>query len=457
MASVPQLLPGTDIVDPAASRGIADDNPAGDRRIAWWIGGAFFIGFLGWAALTPLDAGAYASGSVAVAGRTQAVQHKEGGTIAAIHIKEGQRVKQGQPLVTIAQGTIEATERGLTREYLLLLAERERLLAERAGQTRVPAPLEYARLTGADASIAAEALRSQQALLTARRTAMQQQKLVLGQQAAQAQARIEGYRAELAANRDQRTSIQQQLTGMRELAEKGFASKNTIRSLERAESSLEGEVGSFASKIAEAREAIGQARMQSLVLDSNLIEEADQRLRDVATRLNEVTPQRFQANERLAQTVVRAPASGRVVGLSIFTVGGVVAPGQLLMNVVPENRELVVQARFSPDDADDIAPGMLTEVRFPSLRDANLPTIDGTLVTVSADAMQDEKSGATYFTGEVRVPAAELRAIEAARPGRPPISPGLPVEVLVKLEKRTVLSYLVEPLMRATWRTGREH
>jgi HlyD family type I secretion membrane fusion protein len=321
----------------------------------------------------------------------------------------------------------------------------------------VPAPAEFKGLDPANAAIAAEAMRSQQALLTARRTAMAQQKLVLGQQAAQSQARIEGYRAELAANNDQRGSIAAQLDGMRELAAKGFASKNNVRALERAESSLQGEVGSFASKIAEAREAIGQARMQSLVLDSNLIEEADQRLREVATRLNEVTPQRFSASERLAQTVVRAPASGRVVGLSVFTVGGVVSPGQLLMNVVPENRELVVQAQFSPDDADDISPGMLTEVRFPTLRDANLPTIDGTLVTVSADAVRDERTGTTYFTGEVRVPAAELRAIEAARPGRPSITSGLPVEVLVKLEHRTMLSYLVEPLMRASWRTGREH
>ncbi|KPF78544.1 hypothetical protein IP88_03360 [alpha proteobacterium AAP81b] len=456
MASVPATI-SRDIVDIAASRGVADDDLGGDRRLAWWIGGAFFIGFLGWAALTPLDAGAYASGAVAVAGSTQAVQHKEGGVVAAIHVKEGQRVVQGQPLITISRDTIVATERGLTRETLMLLAERQRLLAERAGLATIAAPPEFAGLTGEDADIAREAMRAQTALMTARRATLAQQKQVLAQQAAQASARIAGYQAELAANAEQRKSIDAQLEGMRELAAKGFASKNNVRQLERASASLQGDVGSSAGKIAEAREAVGQARMQTLVLQSNMVEEADQRLREVATRLNEVLPQRASATERLSQTIVRSPATGRVVGKTVTTVGGVVAPGQLLMNVVPEHRELVVQAHFSPDDADDIAPGMLTEVRFPSLRDANLPTIDGELVTVSADAMQDQKTGASYFTGEIHVPAAALRRIEAARPGRPPIGSGLPVEVLVKLQKRTVLSYLIEPLMRATWHTGREH
>lgn len=453
MASLPANLPSTEVLGPAP----ASDDLTGDRKYAWVIGGAFFIGFLGWAAITPLDAGAYGHGIVAVAGRTQAVQHKEGGVVAAIHVREGQRVAKGQPLITISRNTIAATERGLTRETLMLLAERSRLLAERAGSARVPAPAEFAALKGEDRTIADEALAAQQTLMQARRATLAQQKQVYGQQAAQAQARVAGYQAEMAANAEQRKSIAAQLEGMRELAAKGFASKNTIRSLERAEASLQGEVGSAAGKIAEAREAAGQARMQSLVLDSNRVEEIDQRLREVATRLNEVMPQQASASERLAQTVVRAPATGRVVGLSVFTVGGVVAPGQLLMNVVPEHRELVVQAQFSPDDADDIYGGMPTEVRFPSLRDANLPTVDGTLVTVSADAMKDEKSGGTYFTGEVHVPAAALRKIEAARPGRPPISPGLPVEVLVKIQKRTLLSYLIEPLLRASWRTGREH
>ena len=141
----------------------------------------------------------------------------------------------------------------------------------------------------------------------------------------------------------------------------------------------------------------------------------------------------------------------------MFTVGGVVNPGQMLMEIVPDDQALVVQAQLQPDDADDVEPGMVTEVRFPTLHDANLPVVEGVLYNVSADSLADEKTGSHYFAAEVHVSAEALKAIAAARPGRPPIQAGLPVEVLVRLERRTMLSYLLQPLTRALWRTGREH
>ena len=266
---VTPLLAGPSGID------LPTDDLGGERRLAWLIGGAFFIGFLGWAALTPLDAGAYARGQVAVAGSRQAVQHKEGGIVAALHVKEGQTVAKGQPLIEISNNGLAASERGLTREALMLLAERARLQAERSGAASFAAPEEFAGLAPADAAIADDALRTQRALLASRRALVAEQKGVLDQQARQAQARIDGYQAQLAANSAQRKSIEAQLEGMRTLAAKGFASQNTIRALERTSSGLEGDVGGLAGKIAEAREAIGQSRMQALVLGSNLVDEAD--------------------------------------------------------------------------------------------------------------------------------------------------------------------------------------
>jgi len=170
----------------------------------------------------------------------------------------------------------------------------------------------------------------------ARRNSVGKQKQVLDQQARQASARIGGYEAQLAANREQRKSVEQELVGMRSLAEKGFASMTRIRQLERASAAIEGEVGTFTAQIAEARESMGQSRMQALVIDSTTVQEIDQRLREVAARINEIAPQQTAANERLASTVLRAPASGRIVNLAVFTVGGVIAPGQTLMEVVPD-------------------------------------------------------------------------------------------------------------------------
>jgi HlyD family type I secretion membrane fusion protein len=433
-----------------------NDDIRPERRLAIIIASLFFVGFVGWASLTPLDAGAYARGIVAVAGNRQAVQHREGGIVTGLMIKEGALVQKGQPLISISATDVQAAERGLTAEYLMLLAERSRLSAERSGGGLV-IPQEFAALSEADRALADQAMRGQYALMDARRSTARAQKSVLGQQSAQVNAKISGFDAQTASNREQRRLIEQELEGMRRIAEKGFASINRIRQLERAAASLDGDAGSKTADIAAARESIEQTRMQSLVLDRDLIEKADERLHDVTQRINEVQPRLAAAREQLARAVVRAPAAGRVVGLAIFTVGGVVAPGQVLMEVVPQDRELIIKAQISPDDADDVREGSRVKVRFPSLHDRSLPDVAGRIRTISADSLTDEKTGVHYFAAEVHVPSDQLRDLTAGKLRRNPIQAGLPVEILAMLQKRTVLDYLVEPIVSSFWRTGREH
>lgn len=434
-----------------------DDTSGREWRIALLAGGAFFLGFIGWAALTPLDAGAYAQGVVAVSGNRQAVQHREGGIVTALIVREGDAVRRGQPLLRIGSADIEAEERGLASEYVMLLAERQRLLAEGRGSTVVAPPPEFQHLSPLDQALADEALAAQSALLRARMATAGAQKAVLRQQAGQADARIDGLNSENAANRRQRELIEAQLQGMRELAAKGYASLNKVRELERLAASLDGREGALASQVAETRRMIGQADMQAAVIDRNQIEQVDDRMRAVTQRLNEVRPKLAAARERLARAVVRAPADGRVVGLRVFTVGGVVTPGESLMEVVPDRRALVIKAQISPADADDVTVGLPTKIRFPTLHDRDMPSIDGVVTTLSADSLADERTGQPYFSAEVQVGAAELRGLTAARTGGSAIRAGLPVEILVPLEKRTLLQYLVEPLTRSLWRTGREH
>ena len=432
------------------------DSPAIERKVALWVGAAFFVGFLGWAAATPLDAGAFAQGVVAVSGSRQAVQHREGGVVSALLVKEGDSVTQGQPLLKILSGDVEAEERGLTSEYLLLLAQRARLIAERDGRSVMETPAEFASLPRKDRAIADEALRGQKRLLQARRAAVTAQKSVLGQRSRQAGAQIDGYGATIDSTREQRRLIQQELEGMRLLEKKGFASINRVRALERAAAELDGNLGQNAAMIARTRETIGENRMQAVSIDRGVIEDVDTQLRDATLRLNDIQPKLGALRAQIARAVVRAPASGRVVGLSIFTVGGVVSPGQTLMEIVPQNRELVIKARISPDDADDVHPGMTTRIRFPSFHERDIPNLEGRLTTISADSLTDEKTGIHYFGAEVRVPESELRNIEVVRPGRPAIQAGLPAELLIPLEKRTVLGYLLEPLLQSSWRAGRE-
>lgn len=445
-----------DVRTPAAPT-VLDDNPRRELRLALLFGGLFFVGFLGWAAFTPLDAAAFARGIVEVSGNRQAVQHRDGGIVTALLVRDGDMVTRGQPLVHISSTDVEAEERGLTSQYLMLLAQRARLQAERSGIGTLTPPAEFAALKPADKLIADEALAGQRTLLQARLSSAAAQKSVLQQRSSQAEAQIQGYSAELEANAQQRRLIEQELAGMRELAEKGFASKTRIRALERQAAALGGAGGTTQAEIASTRQAMGENRMQALVIDRDLVETADEQLRDVVLQLNETLPKLMAARERLAQTIVRAPASGRVVGLTVFTVGGVVAQGQTLMEIVPQDRELVIKAQLSPDDADDVAAGQTTRVRFPTIRDREMPEITGTIATVSADSLLDERSGRRYFSAEVRVPARELAEIARPSDKTPPVRAGLPAEILIPLSDRSLLQYLLEPLVQSFWRTGREH
>lgn len=449
------LVPLTDVAGAAVAE--PTDDPRGEKRLALMIAGAFFVGLLGWAAFTPLDAAAFGRGVVAVAGNRQAVQHRDGGIVAALAVREGDRVAKGQALLRIVSTDIEAEERGLTSEYLGLIAQRARLQAERGNGVSISAPPEFAALRGADRALAVQLLQEQAALLRARQATQAGQQSILGQRALQSGAEIQGYQADIDATREQLRLLDAQIGGMKQLEAKGFASTNRIRDLERQAAALRGAIGQNSAMIARSAEVSGENRMRAVTLVRSTLVEIDDQLRATALRINEVRPKLTAAREQMARTVIRAPASGRVVDLAVFTVGGVVAAGEPLMYIVPDDRELVVQAKLSPDDADDVRAGLPAKVRFPSLHERNAPDLEGRVAVMSADAITDEKSGVHYFAAEVRVPAGALQRFRTLRNGEEPIRAGLPAEVLIALRKRTVLGYLLEPLVQSTWRSGREH
>lgn len=434
-----------------------DDDPRRELRAGATIAAAFFVLFLGWAAITPLDAGAYASGVIAVSGNRQAVQHRDGGVVSAIHVQEGQTVAKGQMLVEISAGELRASERAMTGEVLTLLAQRARLTAERNHAAGFAAPPEFAGLSGDDRRLADEAMSLQRLQFQTRRSALVAQRGVLSQRVNQLGEQAGGYQRQLEANREQQRLIIEELDGMRSLAAQGYAPVNRVRALERASAALDGDAGSYRAQIASAGEAMGETRMQLLSIDRQMMEEVAGQLRDVQVRLDELQPKLQAARDQLARAVVRAPASGRVVGLTVFTVGGVVAPGATLMEIVPQDRALVVQAMVSPTDADDLRPGQVTQVRFTSLHERDLPILKGRLASLSADSFTDENTGQRYFRAEVTVPPAELERIRKVRGPRTGLQAGLPVEVLVPLRKRSALDYLLEPLTQTFWRSGREH
>ncbi|NUR11043.1 MAG: HlyD family type I secretion periplasmic adaptor subunit [Bradyrhizobium sp.] len=438
-------------VGPEASAG----DPQRDIRQGTIIAVLFFVLFLGWAAFMPLDAGVYAQGQIAVAGNRQSVQHRDGGMINAINVREGQHVKAGDILIELSTPELRAAERGLTSDYLTLLAQRARLMAERSGRRDFAAPAEFASLNPADREIAQQVLSLQRSELRARSGATSAQQSVLGQRSAQLAQQQGGYAKQRQALIEQQRLIAEELAGLKSVAEKGFASMNRVRALERAQADLKGQEAQMMADYARAGEGIGEARMQSLSVSSSRLEQVESDLKETQSKLSEVLPKLVATREQLQHSEVRAPASGQVVGLQVFTVGGVVAAGQKLMDIVPDGRELVIQAQLSPTDADDAYRGQKAQIRFVSVHNRSLPLFSGTVRTVSADSFSDEKSGRSFFRLEIVVPEAELNRVRAVL-GSGELRPGLPVEAVLAVRKRTALQYLMEPLTGALWRSGHE-
>lgn len=440
----------------AASANETADRPHRELRIGGLIVAAFFVGVLGWAAVTPLDAGAYAPGVIAVSGSRQAVQHRDGGIVTALHVVEGQRVNKGEALLTISASELVATERGLAGEVIALLAQRARLIAELGGLQSVAEPVEFSSLTPEDRVLATEALRGQRQLFEARRSSVRTQRNVLRQRMLQHSEQINGFSYQMQSNKLQQQLIADELNGLRSLLPKGFVSINRVRSMERAAAELDGSYGAFRADIARSSEAIGEAEMQIVGIDKQMLEEVAARQQEVQVRLDELQPKLISVREQLARSTVRAPASGRVVGLKIFTVGGVVAAGDTLMEVVPQDRALVIDGKASPTDADDLSPGMKTQIRFTALQERNLPILAGQISKISADSFEDERSGLRYFKIELVVPPSELAKLRRFREDGG-LRAGLPVDIMIPLRKRTALSYLIEPLTQTLWMAGREN
>ena len=434
---------------------VAADDPRRDIRNGAWIGFFFFVVLLGWAALAPLDAGVFAPGTIAVSGNRQAVQSREAGIVGSINVREGQTVKAGEVLLELAAPDLIATERALTSEYFNLVAQRARLLSERNGQGSFPVPAELTNLSDADRPIAQQALQLQRGQLQARSGSLSAQSSVLGQRSRQLAEQQTGYSQQRVSVREQQRITQDELSGLRELEKKGFASINRVRALERALEELRGREAALTAEMARAGEGMGESSMQALSLRKTNLEQAATELRDTQTRLSDILPRLVTARQQLQNSRLRAPASGQVVGLTVFTVGGVVAPGQTLMDIVPDTRKLVIQAQVSPGDADDVYQGQKAEVRFLSIHDKTLPMLQGTVKTISADRLTDEKAGTSYYVAEIEVAPAELDKVRAVL-GRGQLRPGLPVEAVLSARKRTALQYLLEPLTANFWRSLRE-
>ena len=439
---------------PGGGQDRIDDSPRREVRLGLVIAAFFFILLLGWAALARLDAAAIGLGRVTVSGQRQTVQHRDGGVVGQIFVREGVKVREGQLLLRLAAAEVQAQERAYASQVIGLLAQRARLRAEQVRAPAITPPEEFASLSGADRAEADRALQVQRLQLRTRSSLLATQQGVLGQQRAQVGEQGQGLRSQLVAIVEQERLIQEELEQLRTVAEKGFVSVNRIRALERTKADLAGQRGRLQAAISESSESIGETRLRVVETEATQQQQIASELRDVEFSLGDLMPKWRAAKDQLARTEVRAPVTGTVVGLSIFTEGGVVSPGQKLMDIVPERMPLVIEARFAPTEVDDLRLGQRADVRFTGIPDQRLPPLAGEVRRISADAFSDEKTGESYFTAEIVVPTDQLDQVE--RNTRTVLRPGMPAEVVATTRRRTALQYLLEPLTNSLWRSFRE-
>jgi len=430
-----------------------DDGPPHDHRrylrLALVAILVVFGGFGGFAAMAPLDSAAIAPARVAVEGDRRPVQHLEGGIVREIMVRTGQDVAEGDVLFRFDGASAQAAVDLLARQADALAAQEARLLAERAGRATIDFP--GVLLARAGAGGLGEVLVEQSRLLAERLRSTQNAVAILETRIEQTRREIEGRRLRLAAVESQLASLVAEIESVRPIVERGFFALNRFRALEREASQLEGEIGSLRGDVARLEQVEAQARLEIRQTLERVEEERTLALAEARGRLADLRERLSVAEGVLARLDVRAPASGVALDVAVATPGAVVAPGAVLVEIVPPLERLTLSARVSPLDIQSVAPGQIAEIRFPAFSGRTAEPVFGTVARVSADAIEDPANRETFFQAQI---VAALEALPPDVAGR--IVPGMPAEVLIVTGERTLLEYLLAPVRDALARAMRD-
>ena len=399
-----------------------------------------FLGFGGWASLAPIDAAVTASGNVTVETQRKPIQHLEGGIVAAVPVRDGERVVEGDLVLrmddTQARAALEIARNGL----FSALAEEARLAAEAAGREAVAFPDEIA----GDEAAMRRAVADQSRQFDERRAARRNEVLVIEERAVGLVRQAGGVRAQLDAARRQIVSITAEYDSLKPLADRGLIALTRINTLDRGRVELVGKVGALEAEIERLDRSAREAALQVEGVARKFVEEASARLSETRARIADARDKVRVGTDVLRRSEVRSPRSGRIVGLKVFGPGTVVRAGDTLMEVVPEDDSLVVSARISPLDVNHVAQDLDAEVRLPSFKARSTPIAVGKVISIGADALRDELTRQPYYDLKVSVQVAAFPAEVRER-----LKAGMPADVMVATGERTVLEYLLKPLSDA--------
>jgi len=400
-----------------------------------------FGGFGLWAALAPLGAAAVAPGVVTVENYRKTVQHLEGGIVKAIHVRDGDVVEKGQTLITLesAQSGAQLAE---ARGLLLIATAREaRLVAERDGLPRIVFP--ETLLSTADDPRAKEAVRLQSQTFETRRRAADVETALYERQIEELTGKLAGLRAQERMSSQLVTSYRGELSDYRDLAREGYVQKQKVREVERSATESESRHEAVRSEIASTEVEISKARLTLLQLRKTFQKEVAEELAQVQSELFRLRERFGSLQDMVGRTEVKAPSAGVVLGLAVHTLGAVVPERGRLLDIVPQNESLIVEAKLSPADINRVSIGQAARIRFNGFSARTTPDIEGRLIAVSGDRFVEDQGRSAYYLARVQITPEGL---EKLRGRKLELLPGMPAEVIVNTGSRTFLEYLTGPL-----------
>jgi len=407
------------------------------------------IGILGgWSVLVPLSSAVIVPGTVVVESNLKKIQHPTGGVVANIPVRDGMHVSAGDLLLRLDDTQLRANARVLTQQLDQLRVRLARLIAERDGMDAPQMPHEMASRSSDDD--VSRLWASEILLFKIRAAARRNAKELLRSRVGQLKEQISGLDAQVKSKADQHDLISSELEGVEGLYQKGLVPLTRKASLQREAARLDGDRGQAAAAIAEANSKISEAELQAVRIDQDFRTEVMKDLREAQDKEAELIEKSVAAQDLLRRVDLRAPISGIVHQLLVHTIGGVVTPGEVAMELVPESDELQIEAKLPPQDIDHVHSGQATYIRFSAFNQRTTPQFEGVVSYVSADLSHDRQvnANAAYYTVRVTLPPSERRRLGSLQ-----LVSGMPVEVFLQTGSRTMMSYLLKPITEQLRRT----
>ena len=393
----------------------AHSDTSGPIRLGFRVLVLGFGGFLLWSAIAPLDEGVSAQASVSIETRRKTIQHLSGGVVRSVAVKEGQWVREGEVLMELDAGVSKVNFEAVRQNYMAQRANESRLLAELKGASKIDFHPDL--LKAKNDPLVQQHMQTQVQLFNARRAAYRAQV---------------GGMAEMIESRKAQAAFQtQQVQSIRELAKEGYASRNQLLQLEQSQ--------------AELRTSLTDLQTNYARVQQEYVKELSAQLADVRKEVQSGQEKLQAVTDELSRTQLRSPVEGQVVGMTVTSTGGVVTPGQRLMDIVPKGEALLVDAKIPPHVIDKVRAGESVDVRFSSFSNSPQLVLDGRLVSLSSDVISEQTAAGvmSYYLGRVEITPEGIKEL-----GKRVMQPGMPAEVLIKTGERSLLTYLMHPLTK---------